>query len=480
MNETQSEGATGKQSRNTRSWRTDRVLVALMLLATLFGLIYNGVIRLGYGPDEGRHMNYVKLLYNEHTLPYQEPDPNNIGQVKEHGDAHTFHPPLYHLLFVPFYAVLRLMPGESEWHVLRVLSLLLCVGALPLFYEVALRAGGGDRWLARLVTAQVALLPIFGMTAGIINNDSATLFAVAVFLWLLVVRYATHSSFKSAAVLGVCMGLGGLCKATALLCDGVALLAYLWIQAGRPAVRTRVMRTRLIGCVAVTLGIAFLLVLPWHLRSFNLYGTWTPLPPPMPSPALPAPSNGALVIILHENFPLHFWWANWGLFYTLWSQRDWLLQRASSSVALQPAQLAIYLLLLLYSVAALVGTLVARRKTQPSSDLELAQDVEIGAVTDSQLAQRIALWGSYGAFIATWLTVLQVALFMHWGWAEGGRYLGPGLVGFSIFLARGWRGLVGTQRLKWVFFGWSAAFVMLNLTCIGWIVFYLNPTHAPQ
>jgi hypothetical protein len=130
-----------------------------MVVATLLGLIYNGVILLGYGPDEGRHINYVKLLLNEGVLPYQVPDPNRPGQIKEYGDAHTFHPPLYHALFVPFYAVLRFLPGESEWHVLRVLSLFLCVGALPFFYEVALRAGGGDRWLARLVTAQVALLP---------------------------------------------------------------------------------------------------------------------------------------------------------------------------------------------------------------------------------------------------------------------------------------------------------------------------------
>jgi 4-amino-4-deoxy-L-arabinose transferase-like glycosyltransferase len=473
---TETSGASAISGSASRaSWRTDRVLVALMILATLFGVIYNGVIRLGYGPDEGRHINYVRLLYNERTLPYQVPDPDKPGQMKEHGDAHTFHPPLYHALFVPFYAVLQFLPGESEWHVLRLLSLLLCVAALPLFYEVALRAGGGDRWLARLVTAQLALLPIFGMTAGTINNDSATLFAVAVFLWLLVVRYAGKYTLKSAVVLGVCMGLGGLCKATALLCDGVALLAYLWIQAGRPTIRKR----QVVGYAAVTLGIALLLVLPWHLRSLNLYGTWTPLPPAMPSPALPALSNGKLVIMMHENFPQHFWYANWGLFYTLWSQRDWLLQRASSSVALQPAQLALYSLLLLYSVAAIAGTLMSRRKAGTRVQPSRVNEGTVAGEDEMLTAQRIALWGSYGAFIATWLTVLQVALFMHWGWAEGGRYLGPGLVGLSIFLAGGWRGLVGAQRLRLVFSVWSVAFLLINLTCIGWIVLYLNPTHAP-
>lgn len=475
MNETHSAGVNDARSRFP-SWRTDRVLIALMVVAALLGLVYNGVILLGYGPDEGRHMNYVKLLYNEHILPYQEPDPSHTGQMKEHGDAHTFHPPLYYLLFVPFYAVSRLMPGESEWHILRVLSLLLCVGALPLFYEIGLRAGGGDRWLARLVTAQVALLPIFGMTAGTVNNDSATLFAVAVFLWLLVVRNAADFRVKSAVTLGVCMGLGGLCKATALLCDGVALLAYLCIQARRPTLSTQV----LVRSAIVTLGVAFLLVLPWHLRSYNLYGTWTPLPPAMPSPALPSPSNGKLVILMHENFPQHFWLANWGLFYTLWSQRDWLLQRDIGSTALQPAQLVIYSVLLLYCAAAVAGTLLSRRTAQPA---ELPNVDAQGSIDDEQeslTAQRIALWASYGAFIATWLTVLQVALFMHWGWAEGGRYLGPGLVGLSIFLARGWRGLVRAQYLKLVFIAWSVAFFVLNAVCIGWIVLYLNPTFAPR
>jgi hypothetical protein len=46
-----------------------------MLVVLALGLIYNAVILLEYGPDEGRHVNYVKLLLNEGALPYLEPDP---------------------------------------------------------------------------------------------------------------------------------------------------------------------------------------------------------------------------------------------------------------------------------------------------------------------------------------------------------------------------------------------------------------------
>src|SRR3712207_8432281 len=65
-----------------------------------------------------------------------------------------------------------------------------------------------------------------------------------------------------------------------------------------------------------------------HLRSFALYGTFTPLPPAMPSPFLPDPKNGMLVMMMHQNFPALFAIANWSMFYTLWSQKDWLLGRS--------------------------------------------------------------------------------------------------------------------------------------------------------
>ncbi|HVF09631.1 MAG TPA: hypothetical protein VNA16_02455, partial [Abditibacteriaceae bacterium] len=95
-------------------------------------------------------------------------------------------------------------------------------------------------------------------------------------------------------------------------------------------------------------------------------------------------------------------------------------------------------------------------------------------------ATRIALWTCYGAFLANWITVLQVALLWHWGWAEGGRYLLPAGAGFSIFLARGWRGLAGAKRLPAITVAWSIFCVALNGVAVYWLLSYLNPTFGPK
>ena len=465
-------------------WHQDRWLLGLILVAALLGLIYNYAILIGFGPDEPRHMAYVKLLLHEHVLPYQE-----AGGV-EHAGAHTFHPPLYYLIVLPFYAAAQILPESMSWHVARLVSLTLCLATLPLIYQIALRAAAGERVVARLAVAQVALLPLFGMTASTINNDSAAFLAVTVFLWLLAVKYPAERSLKSALWLGVCLGLGTLCKATALLCDGVALLLYLWLQDGRATFAQARTWIRL----GVVVGLTLLIAGWWHLRSFHLYGTFTPLPPPMPPP-LPSAQNGLLVVLLHPNFSPLLLLANGGIFYTaghfitlsgygvtvpagiwftMWSQIDWIPESWRVPLAS---------VLLLYSAVAVAGH-VARWRGRNISALPPTPEAATMDVQDAgyinALSQRIAIWTTYAAFMVTWLTVLQVAIFMHWGWAEGGRYLVPVLSGTGIFLALGWRGILGAARLHGLTLAWSVCFIALNAVTIYRLLTYLNPKYGPK
>lgn len=430
-----------------RGWQDDRVLRAILGLALLFGLFYNGAILLGYGPDEMRHMNYVRMLLDEHTLPRII----SLKPYAETGGAHAFHPPLYYVLLLPFYAIFRGLPGESEWHIVRLISLALCLAPLPLIYQITRRVG--SVWFARLVVAQIALLPIWGMTAATINNDSAAFCAVTVFLWLLTVKFAGSLDRRACLILGLAMGLGGLCKATVLLCDGAALLLFLAARDGKSAFRSKAnwqsaLTVLLLGAIIVS---------PWHIRSELLYGTWTPLPQAAPTPNLPRPEAGKLVQIMHPNFPIVFAAANWRMFYTLWGQRDWFMQRRLDGPSL--VQWAIYLTMAAYTALAIIGAVAARvRKIATHGN------------------ERKTLWPCYGAFALTWLTVLQVALFMHWGWSEGGRYLLPAFCGLSLFLASGWRGLAGERILPALTTFWFGAGILLNGISLYWLLAYLNPT----
>ncbi len=432
----------------------DRALFALLLLAALLGLAYNAVILLGYGPDEPRHLAYVELLFREHTFPRLNPDGS------EYRGAHSSHPPLYYFLLLPFYAALHALPEPVMWHALRLVSLALCLLSLPLIAQIARRAGGGDRAFAVLVVAQIALLPLFGMTGGIVNNDSALLLAVSVFLWLLAVRYPDDEGFKSALVLGLCLGLGGLCKATAFLCDFAALAAYLLVQNGARGLRSPRPWLRL----ALALGTAAVLAGPWYARNHFLYGAWQPIPPgfaPSDMGWLPRAEYGPLMQIFHPNFPSLLGRATWGIFYSMWSQKDWIPP---------VVRLGVYLLFAAYCLAALAGA--ARRKW--------AKTPPEGVPAPMGRAERIALWSSAAAFTAAAVACLQIALFVHWGQAEGGRYLLPALVGLSIPLARGWRGLVGARQLPALSLVWGAAMLSLNGAAFYWLLHYLNPTFGPK
>lgn len=447
----------------------DRWLLGVMALALILGLIYNGAILFGFGPDETRHMDYVKLLLNERSLPYLEAD-----GVTEHGGAHTLHPPLYYLVLLPFYAVFRGLPGESEWHAVRVVSVLLCLAALPFIYQIAQRASGifsddgkAKLWLPRLVVAQIALLPIFGMTSGAINNDSATLLAVAIFLWLLAVKYPNERSLKSAVVLGICFGLGGLCKATAILCNGAALVAYFWAQDG-PRLFVSLRAWQRAGIIA---GLILLISGPWYARNIAQFGQFTPIPQGYSNPRLPDPKNGTLVMALHDNFPLEFAHTTWSIFTTTWSQKDWIPGPQPDLPATADTRnwrTPIYGALAVYCVLALLGwgREYSRLRLQSKND-------------DSNIvALRVARWPAMAAFFVNWLACLWIALFVHAGWGEGGRYLLPSLAGFSLVLAIGWRGLVGEKKLSFILSIWIVAMLAFNAVTIWRLLTFLNPTYG--
>jgi hypothetical protein len=466
MNRTNNEDVTDEQNRSGSSWRKDQVLITLMLVVLALGLIYNAVILLEYGPDEGRHVNYVKLLLNEGALPYLEPDPAAPGRTREHASAHSLHPPLYYAALVPFYALLRGLPGESEWHVLRALSALICVASLPLWYAIALQVSRRELWFARLSVAHIALLPIFGMTCGVINNDSATFFAVALFLWLLAVRFPNERNVQSALLIGICFGVGGLCKATALLCNGMALLVYWWMQRDIVPFRSALFwkrATLVVLCVLVICG-------PWYGRNLAMYGQFAG--PIEHGYSLVdngiLPRGGALIMMMHDNFPFALRTALWSIFYSLWSQKDWIPE------TLRPA---VYASLSAYCVLAVAGLLVATtRRDRSSSHAETHSD---GAPGAWHRAGRIALWAPLAAVGINWLACVTIALFKHWGWHEGGRYLLPSLGALGIVLALGWSGLVGINRLRFIFAAWCVALVVLNGVAIYYLVTYLNPKYGP-
>jgi len=447
--------ATETTSNNQASWRYDKVLWMILGIALVLGVIYNFAIVPGLGPDEHRHFNYVKLLFVEHRLPFLLPDGS------EYHGAHSFHPPLYYIYLLPFYIVGKLLPGDAVWHVMRLGSLLLCLLALPLIYQLALAAGG--KRVAWIATILVGWLPMWGMTAGTINNDSANFLAVVILLWLLAIVFPNDRSYRSAAIIGIALGLGTLCKATALLCGVAAILLYLWLQYGKDGWKS----SHLWGRLGTMLGVTILIAGWWHVRSLLMYGTFTPLPPSMPTPFLPDPKNGMLILIMHPHFPEIFGYANLKIFETIWAQKDWLFMSSPPVAWHALIRNGIYGIFALLAFAGAVGFFVQKLRLQHHRE-----------TIQTSLSTQLAKVLSGAVFIISWLAVLQVALFWHWGWAEGGRYLLAGLCGFTIWNARGLSFLTGKKTV--ILFAIIGLFLLaINVISIYWLLHYLNPTYSP-
>ena len=440
--------------RLSKLWRDDRVLGAILLAALALGLVYNFTILPGFAPDEPRHFAYVRLLWQEHRFPFLLPDGS------EYHGAHSLHPPLYYLILLPFYALLQWLPDAAIYHGLRLISALICVLSLPLIYDVVRRACGDSRedetaenrgvWTARLTCALVALTPIFGMTSGSVNNDSSSVLAVALFLWLLS-RQKAEITLRDAALLGLVFGLGTLCKATVALCDGAALLVFLWARYG---IRSPLFwRAFLVSCF-----VAWVVMLPWYARNFALYGKFSPIESGFSSPALPNPSNGILVMMMHPNFPPLFGYANWGIFTSMWSQKDWIPEAVRTQVDLGFVALV---------VLAAGGHFKLRSPKSRDNSAIQAENRESRAL-------RLALYAALGL---NWAACAAMALFVHWGWAEGGRYLVAAFAALAFFIARGWNALVPP---KIAFAALASLFLMLNGLCVFWLLSYLNPTFGPK
>lgn len=437
------------------SARPDKGLLALLAVCALLAVIYNFTVAIGYGPDEPRHINYIKLLLEEHTFPRLVFDGTKYVEYK---GAHSLHPPLYYSLLVPFYAIVR-GAGDNAWHIVRFLSTGICIASLVLLYQIALRFG--SRRLALLATAQVGLLPMWGMIAGVINNDSASLFAQSALLWLLAVKFPRDKTVRVAALLGIALGLGALCKATNIICGGTSFAAYLVLQSGgiKTALRDKTTWARL----GTALVVALLVCGAWYARSFALYGQLTPIESGFTNRALGrAPEFGALTVMMHPLFVPLLGIAFWSIFYSLWAQKDWIPELIRTPI---------YLGLAAYSLVAVAGNLRSRFVASKASG-------EADALEADTLPARLALTCSLSAFFVNVAICAAIAIFKHWGWAEGGRYLLPSLGGASLWAACGWRSLVGERGLRVVTVAWCLALIALNGVAVYWLVTFLNPTYV--
>lgn len=270
-------------------------LAALLLLFLGLHALYSWAIPLGEGPDEHGHLAYVLFLAAEGRLPVQRAD---AAASDVPGEGHQ--PPLAYVLAVPAVAWLpaderqilltanpsfvwaggdepgAFMRGSRElwpwppltlaWHLARAVSGLWGAAAVVFTYLAARQLRPGDRGLAPLAAALVALNPQLLFTTALVSNDALLAALGAALLWWCV-RGGGGSrggSLRWAVVAGALFGLALLTKQSALLLGPVLLLAG-WRAAGG--------RWRRAAALTLAWGLTSLLVAGWWFaRNLALYG----------------------------------------------------------------------------------------------------------------------------------------------------------------------------------------------------------------
>lgn len=434
--------------------RERRLLVIVIGFWLLIAFSFVLTIQPGYGPDEGRHFRYTRLLAEERRLPVRLPE----GELQ---GAHTLHPPLYYLITLPAYCMFRgAGPAAALWAI-KLMSPFLILASLLLFHRTLLLLWP-DNAAARLtVLASIAFLPELMLEAGVMNNDLLAILLAALFLYLLVAGSERPPDLKFALAAGLIMALFANTKATAWTLAPLWMLS-IWLRARRGSgSRTAWMRD-----LAAGYGVLLLLGTWWYVRNYQLYGAIVPLDfgaagelrPYHPRTMEPL---SPLEVYTSGYVVTYGFRAAEGLFQSFWTQIDWIREEWRP---------AVFTGLFILTLSAAAGWLRA-------GILRLAgrnRQVEPAALPLPRMAALlpVAAWGLNLGH--TWF----IASFQHLGFYQGGRYLMPSLLGAGILLGGGWL-LCFPKRCHPLLPAAAASiFLVLDVLCLYQLITYLNPRYV--
>jgi hypothetical protein len=271
-------------------WGLPAIVTLYLVVALLFAVLTPA----WQAPDEPAHFNYVRQLATGGGLPvldpgdYCQPCIEDLlrqgfppGAALEALDYEAHQPPLYYLLAVPVY-----LASGGALLALRLFSAALGAGLIWLSGRVAFAVLAPDEpdrpltpraaGLALASAAFAGLLPQHVALLASVNNDGLAELLLAGLLLVLVPCLRAPAGEDTARRLGLAsllLGLAFWTKATAYLGAGLIVLAVLLRREPGGVMPSGGLLRRL----ALGLGPALLIGLPWWLRNAALYGALDPL-----------------------------------------------------------------------------------------------------------------------------------------------------------------------------------------------------------
>ncbi len=435
------ESSVSASTRPGPAWAPRRDPLVWAILAVYFALAvtYSYVMELGYGPDETtRHYPYVKWLANQRCLPPADPNVD-CGPLE-------LHPPLYYLLLTPVYVAATSFGNRAALRALRWTSPFLILAALLLWLAVIRKACADDRRTTLFAFALTAWWPNLFVDAGALNNDVGAIVASAALLYLICVRQWRSRSWASAVLWGAVVGLGGLIKSSVLTsCVPVIAVALLWQHGKRFYADGRFWIRALLAAAA-----CLALCQWWYLRNLELHGSLVPIPHgycliPAGVTKLEALESG----LVGELFLR----AVNGLWVSVFAGAVWFPDWSHP---------AVYGALRLLTALGLVGLAVGVYRLIKGR----------AYFADGQAAAIVI--PSVG-FAAIYLSAIWVAIFVHAGLYQGGRYLMTFLPGLTIPFALGLKQLFPRRFRTALMVIVAVFFLALNVLVWYHLITYWNP-----
>ena len=389
----------------------------LILISYLFvGGLYAAQVPAWQAPDEPAHYNYIRQL-TEGNLPVMaagDYDQAYLDEIRtalfapEYSIAdieyEDWQPPLYYLLLTPVFLL-----SNGSLFALRLVSLMLGAGVIWLAYSTARLLFPEAEWVAWSTAVFIAFIPQHVAMLASVNNDSLSELLIALLLYL-TLRWVTRAGIRKQGDdrlwligLGVVLGLGFLTKATVYLMAPLLAVVLLWQYWGT--------WQRLFQAAVLLFVPAFLLGAIWWVRNVMVYGGLD---------VLGKAAHDSVVIGQPRTVE---WVSRYGLsgtierflqttFNSFWGQFGWMAVPMN-----QPR--AIYLLLLILCVTAVLGLLLYRFTT---TQLPV------------QFRSRLPV-------VILWLLFL-LTLAIHVGYnltfvQHQGRYLFPALIPISLGFSLG-------------------------------------------
>ena len=256
-------------------WGRYGKLFGLLVASASILIIWAFVVPIYEAPDEPHHWHYAHYLYKNWNLPLY---------TQKLVEANS--PPLYYLLAAPFAsdsvepkAIVNEQyqsPAPPRWfddssrdigkywpiRSARLISVVISTITVLFCYLLGKEATGNET-TGLLTGGIVAFLPQFSFRGMNVSNDSLVAMMCAAITYLIIRLIKRGFTWRLGIIVAVISALAFLSKTNAIFLPVPLSLAIMTTHGTWEARLKR---------LSVVLGLAFLIVLPWLIRNYILYG----------------------------------------------------------------------------------------------------------------------------------------------------------------------------------------------------------------